>query len=309
MSSTPLICALLLICAVLLSWTWSLRRRLARSLNALHRTEASALATLQEAADQGTSHGHQVLLPLADGMRWFELSIAKKPGAAGQPDTFVVLSRDIHDRHLASEELERQIRFYSILSRCNRSILASHSEAELLERFCQEAISSGALRMAWIGMRDPQSQRVRPLVWAGDGTDYLRDIEISCAATSRFGRGPTGTAIREDRPFWCQDFQNDPATSPWHGRAARFGWLSSASLPLHRQGLSVGALTIYASEVHAFTPGVQQLLCDMAACHGLRFPADAAVAARSRRPPWRPISSSACASRLTPPGRSPPSPR
>ena len=282
MSSSLLIWILLLVCAVLLGWSWQLRRRLGRSVRALQRTEASAIATLQaipdllfevdsqgrylavqalhseqlvqqrgnllgrtiaellpasaaatclealqEAASQGTSHGHQVLLPLAQGERWFELSIAKKPGAAGQQDTFVMLSRDIHDRHLASEDLERQIRFYSVLSRCNRSILSSRSEGELLQKFCLEAISSGVLRMAWIGMREPDSEWVRPLAWAGDGTDYLRDIQISCSATSPFGRGPTGTSIREDRPIWCQDFQNDPATTPWHGRGARFGWQSS----------------------------------------------------------------------------------
>ena len=44
----------------------------------------------------------------------------------------------------------------------------------------------------------------------------------------------------------------------------RFGWQSSASLPLHRRAASVGALTIYAAEAHAFTPSVQQLLRDMA---------------------------------------------
>lgn len=229
------------------------------------RASSICMLALREAAARGTSHGHQLLLPLPGGERWFELSIARKPGAPGQQATFVILSRDIHDRRMAREDLERQIRFYSVLSRCNRSILASRSEAELMESFCREAISTGVLRMAWIGMVDPDSERVHPQAWAGDGTDYLRDIEISRSATSPFGTGPTGMAIREDKPIWCQDFQHDPATAPWHARAARFGWLSSASLPLHRQGISVGALIIYAAEADAFTPAVRQLLRDMAA--------------------------------------------
>ena len=45
-----------------------------------------------------------------------------------------------------------------------------------------------------------------------------------------------GTAIRENQPVWCQDFQNDPLTAPWHERGARSGWRASASLPLHRNG-------------------------------------------------------------------------
>lgn len=225
---------------------------------------ATCLQALAEAAAHGSSHGHQVLLPLPDGERWFELSVARKPGSAGAEHSFVVLSRDIQARRIASEELDRQIRFYAVLSRCNNAILASHNEAELLQRICQEAISTGVLRMAWIGMVQPGTELVKPLAWAGDGTDYLSNIHISCAADSPYGQGPTGIAIREDRPYWCQDFQHDAATLPWHARGSRYGWLASASLPLHRHGSRVGALTLYASEAHAFTPGVQQLLLDMA---------------------------------------------
>ncbi|WP_411871294.1 EAL domain-containing protein [Vulcanococcus limneticus] len=225
---------------------------------------ATCLEALAEADRRGSARGHQILLPLPEGERWFEVSMAKKPGGPGAPDTYVVISRDIHERKLALEELQRQIRFYTILSRCNDAILASRSEAELMQRICDEAISTGVLRMAWIGLVDPACGRVKPLAWAGVGTDYLTDIQISVAADSPYGQGPTGSAIRDDRPFWCQDYQHDPATAPWHRRGELFGWKASASLPLHRGGANIGALTLYASEANAFTASVQRLLLDMA---------------------------------------------
>jgi len=226
---------------------------------------ATCLAAIAEADAQGSSHGRQLLLPLPEGERWFELSVARKQGLAGAADTYVVLSRDIHARKTAEEELQRQIGFYAVLSRCNEAILNCRSEQELLQRICEEAISTGLLRMAWIGLVDPVSRAVQPVAWAGDGTEYITDIQISTDPHSPYGAGPTGTAIREDRPFWCDDYQRDPATAPWHERGARFGWRSSASLPLHREGKPAGALTIYASELNAFIPGVQTLLADMVA--------------------------------------------
>ena len=57
---------------------------------------ATCLAAIAEADAQGSSHGRQLLLPLPEGERWFELSVARKQGLAGAADTYVVLSRDIH---------------------------------------------------------------------------------------------------------------------------------------------------------------------------------------------------------------------
>ena len=98
----------------------------------------------------------------------------------------------------------------------------------------------------------------------GDVGGYLDRIEISVDADDAFGRGPTGTSIRENRPFWCQDFLNDPATAPWREQGARAGWASSAALPLHREGAAIGALTLYSGAVHAFDDEAQVLLIEMA---------------------------------------------
>ena len=243
------------------------KRLLGRRITEVMPAEAAAscMAALQEADEQGSSHGHELRLPLPEGERWFELSVARKQGRPGSPSTYVVLSRDIHARKSAEEELQRQINFYAVLSRCNDAILSCGNEQELLQRICREAISTGLLRMAWIGLVDPHTHAVRPAAWAGEGTEFLSAIQISTNADTPYGQGPTGTSIREDRAFWCQDYQRDPATAPWHERGARYGWRSSASLPLHRDGKPAGALTLYSSELNAFTPAVQTLLADMVA--------------------------------------------
>ena len=66
------------------------------------------------------------------------------------------------------------------------------------------------------------------------------------------------------RPYWCQDFLNDPATAPWHERGARSGWAASAALPLYRQGIVIGAFILDSDKAHSFDQPARDLLVEMA---------------------------------------------
>jgi len=164
----------------------------------------------------------------------------------------------------AYNRLERLTKLYAALSQCNQAIVRCTSEAELFPQVCRDAVQFGGMKMAWIGMLDETSQMIKPAGAFGEGREYLEGIQVSAAAGDPAGRGPTGTAIRENRPVWCQDFQHDPSTAPWHERGARAGWGASASLPLHRNGVAVGAFTLYAGEDNAFDEAARNLLLEMA---------------------------------------------
>lgn len=69
------------------------------------RTIMDALA---EAARTGADYGRVIELPLAVGPRWFELSVARKGDATGVQQHYIVLSRDITDRHQAEAAMRRQ---------------------------------------------------------------------------------------------------------------------------------------------------------------------------------------------------------
>jgi diguanylate cyclase (GGDEF)-like protein/PAS domain S-box-containing protein len=163
----------------------------------------------------------------------------------------------------AFNRLERLTRIYAALNQCNQAIVRCSNETELFPQVCRDAVKFGGMRMAWIGMLDQDSQMVMMVAAYGSGVEYLEGIEISASADTSIGRGPTGTAIRENRPVWCQDFQHDPITAPWHERGASVGWGASASLPLHRNGVAVGAFTLYAGEANAFDEAVRNLLVEM----------------------------------------------
>lgn len=66
------------------------------------------LQALAAAGRCGADFGRTITLPLPDGVRHFELSVARKAVQAGAVDRFVVLSRDITSRHEAQAELRQR---------------------------------------------------------------------------------------------------------------------------------------------------------------------------------------------------------
>jgi diguanylate cyclase (GGDEF)-like protein/PAS domain S-box-containing protein len=173
--------------------------------------------------------------------------------------------RNISERKIAEEITRRHTQLYAALSQCNEAIVRCVSEDELLLQVCRAAVQFGGIKMAWVGFVETGTLRLRPAGSYGDDTGYLNDLDVRVAGDSALGLGPTGSCVRENRAFWCQDIVNDPSTLPWRDRAARAGFAASASLPLHRNGIVVGAFTLYAGEADAFDESARDLLARMAA--------------------------------------------
>ncbi|MDD2915123.1 MAG: PAS domain S-box protein [Gallionella sp.] len=174
------------------------------------------------------------------------------------------LQREISERKLTEVKNQQLTRLYAALSQCNQAIVRCANLDDLFPQVCRDAVLFGGFKMAWIGLLDEANKQVVPVASYGDGVEYLDGIRISADAADPSGLGPTGIAIRENRPYWCQDFQHDPATAPWHERGAHFGWGASASLPLYRNGVAIGAFTLYSNEANAFNEAARKLLVEMA---------------------------------------------
>ncbi|MGB6241717.1 MAG: EAL domain-containing protein [Castellaniella sp.] len=88
------------------------------------------LAALQQAAEQGQSRGSVITLGVgSDQRRSFELSVARKATAQGQPPQFVVISRDITDR-LTSEQALRTLSTAVVQSPVSIIITDRHARVE-----------------------------------------------------------------------------------------------------------------------------------------------------------------------------------
>lgn len=159
---------------------------------------------------------------------------------------------------------QRLNRLYAALSQCNQAIVHCANETELFPQICADAVTFGGMKMAWIGLLDPRNNRIIPTAAHGGGKEYLHGLQISIDADDPLGHGPSGVAFREDRPVWCQDFVNDPATIAWRTQGERMGWKASAALPLHRNGVVIGTFNLYADQINAFDEAERALLQEMA---------------------------------------------
>lgn len=177
---------------------------------------------------------------------------------------FVVVFEDITDRKASEARIARLTQLYLAHGQCNHAIVHAANAGELLPEICRIAVDLGGLKMAWVGMVDEKDGMIKPVASFGSGSEYLRDIEISTDPESPLGRGPSGTAIRENRPVWCEDFLNDSTTALWHERVRKFGLKISASFPLKIMEKVVGVLNIYGGEADVLDAEGRKLLLEMA---------------------------------------------
>jgi PAS domain S-box-containing protein len=119
--------------------------------------------------------------------------------------------------------------------------------------------------MAWIGFVDAETHLLTPVCVHGDEYSYVENIRVSIDADSPFGGGPAGLALREQRPYWCQDFLHDDIARPWREQARRAGYAAAASLPIQRGHEVVGNFNLYADQINAFDESARALLEEMAA--------------------------------------------
>jgi diguanylate cyclase (GGDEF)-like protein/PAS domain S-box-containing protein len=195
-------------------------------------------------------------IPVAEGM---ENSVL-----AWLSETQAGLARLDRQRDEAEAKNQRLTQLYAALSQCNQAIVRCTNESELFVQICRDVVTFGGISMAWIGLIDPQTRKVKSVAAFGRGTEYLNGLQASVVADDPYGNGPTGRAFRSNQPYWCQDFQQDPATEPWREKGRQFGWGASAALPLHRDGEIIGVFTLYADVVNAFDEAERSLLLEMA---------------------------------------------
>jgi PAS domain S-box-containing protein len=176
----------------------------------------------------------------------------------------VVAARDITARKTAEAKIHRLTQLYASLSQCNQAIVRCASTEELFAQICHDAVRFGGMKMAWIGMVNESDKQVRPVAAYGDITELLDGIHISVDGNEAAGRGPVGIAIRENRPYWCQDYEQDSNLEPWRDRGMQFGVKSLAALPLRLNGTPVGNINFYSSTVNAFDEEACELLTEMA---------------------------------------------
>ncbi len=173
-------------------------------------------------------------------------------------------AHDISERARTNEELRRKNRELKAISEFNQILMRSEDEATLLKDVCRIVCDEAGYRMAWVGYAEnDDSMTIRPMAWAGYEEGYLSDANITWSDTER-GGGASGTAIRNGKGVYVDDFATDPGAIPWRETALQRGYRSSIALPLKDENSKAfGVLNIYSSVPNAFTPDEMRLLGEL----------------------------------------------
>jgi PAS domain S-box-containing protein len=164
----------------------------------------------------------------------------------------------------SNQELRRLKRALRALSACNQALAQAASEQALLDEVCDVIVRVGGYRMTGIAYaEDDEAKTVRPKAHAGYDSGYLDQIELSWSDRAA-GRGPAGTAIRENRICVLADTANDGQFAPWREAALQRGYASVIALPLRTGSAAFGVLAIYSEQVDSFESSEVELLAEIA---------------------------------------------
>ncbi len=165
---------------------------------------------------------------------------------------------------LADTELKQLNRAYRSLWNVNQAVIKADSTDGIFDDICEVMVDIAGYRMAWLGQAHDDAERtVEPLTACGFERGYTDTLDVTWADDER-GQGPTGTAIREDRPVVARDILADSDFAPWREDALERGYRSSIAVPIHVDDEVFGALNIYAAEPDAFGDAEILLLQELA---------------------------------------------
>ncbi len=173
------------------------------------------------------------------------------------------LADTLAERERYEARLRSVGRLYRTLSEVNQLLVREPDEGRLLPEVCRVVVDEGGFPMAWVSFKDEETGRLRVDASAGDAAAYLDGAAVRWDETPE-GRGPTGTAVRENRAVVNHDMFANPTLAPWRDRVNNAGYRSSAAFPIRIGGEAVGALTVYEAETDAFDDERLRLLDELA---------------------------------------------
>ena len=180
---------------------------------------------------------------------WVSDTSSALRNAEGQITGGMSIVRDITERKEAEERITQLSRVQAVMAGVDRAIVHIPDRQELLDEVCRVAVEKGGFKLAWVGMVEPDGW-VRPVAQAGMA-GYLDSGRVVVQDLPE-GRGPTGRAIREDRPIVVEEADTDPLLAPWHDHLRKFGMRYIAAFPIRVAGKAVGAFQVYAPRAHFF---------------------------------------------------------
>src|SRR5260221_4467795 len=202
--------------------------------------------------------------------RWIRDRAFPVPDPEGRPYRIAGVAEDVTEHKRAADEqkqaedkIRRLNRVYAVLSGINTLIVRVRDRDELFRESCIIAVEAGQFPMAWIGLVDRETSRVKPVAWGGGAEKFLASAPLSMSANRAAGRGMSGRAISEKKARIANDIQSDSRTQ-MKVQCRERGINSLVFLPLIVGDEGIGVLALYARAAGFFDEEEMKLLRELA---------------------------------------------
>jgi PAS domain S-box-containing protein len=216
-----------------------------------------------EKVKTGDSFDIEFRIRRKDGVyHWYKTRAVPMRDAEGNIIRWFGSNTDFNEIKKAEEQLRKLNRIYSLLSDINQAIVRTRELNELFAKVCKIAVEQGGFGMAWIGLIDGSSQKLRVIAQAGRNNGYLEQIDITLDGKP-LNYCPIDSALRQGKHIICNIIET-VEMAQCQKIAYAHGFRSSASFPLRVSNILRGALTFYSDESEFFDEKELKLLDELA---------------------------------------------
>lgn len=226
-------------------------------------TRESADAVFSELR-QGISNQHGLCFQHVDGKDvWTLLNTNPLLDQKGEFAGALAMVTDITQQKKDQFQIQKLIRTHAVLSDINQMIVRERDRQTIMDAACKIAIDQGEFGLAWIGIFDPENQRIRVAAQSlaeGNNPSTLR----SFLGDRGNGGQLVHKAFETGQHVVCDNILTDPRCADWRDAAAVLGYASMISMPLSVDGNTIGTFNLYAYQADFFDEAEIRLMDELA---------------------------------------------
>ena len=157
---------------------------------------------------------------------------------------------DITDRKHGEEELRRSNKALKMITECNKALVRSSCENELVQEVCDVLITIGQFAYAWICVKDENDNTTYGIVSAKKNETVPRAFHLR--NYNPLEDPATTAAMKSGKTSLVLDIVGIPYHDDKLGGLRDYRFLSMVAIPLIHQGTHLGALNIYTDNPEHF---------------------------------------------------------